>query len=416
MEEFIDVLKHMASTGQPPQEGCSKLGVGYDNALEMLKKEYIEDQFFKGKSAEKFVVGPYGAGKTHFLRQFSEIAGASGCATAEVQLSKAIDITKLLLVYKEIVSCLKVPGQERFGMKPLLRSCIDAVMKKSPNPESSHLLIASWIAGLADTDFAEERYKRVLLLTLQALIDSHDEIIDAGIRWLQGEVDNKSICKILNQETAISKTEQDLFGHKATFCLCQFVKYSGFSGTLIAYDEAEEAVDVGKKKKGQILSMLRTESDAKKHVTNKNASTFFLYAFTPPIIQDMNNYPALQQRIAEPDPKYKFFDGNVHSPLIDLQQPYQEKNASLIFLQKIGERLVTLFYEAYGGTIEKSREDLLRDCYEWADEIDIQDQSIEKRRDMVKLTCSRLIQIYNKGRGVEMGSSIAQDTTMEDEV
>lgn len=416
MEEIIDVLKHMASTGQPPQEGCSKLGVGYDNALGMLTKEYIEDQLPKGKSAEKFVVGPYGAGKTHFLRQFSEMAIASGCAAAEIQLSKAIDITKQLIVYKEVVSCLKVPGQDQFGMKSLLRSCIDAVRRKSPDPNSSHLLIDSWIAGLEDTDFAENKFKRVLLLTLKAFVDSHDEILDAGIRWLEGDVSNKHICKILNQESAITAAEQNLFGHKALFCLCQFIRYSGFNGTLIAYDEAEEAVDVGKKKKGQILSMLRTESDARKHANNKNASAFFMYAFTPPIIQDMNNYPALQQRIAEPDPKHKFFDGNVHSPIIDLQQPYQEKDASLMFLQKIGERLLTLFYEAYGDKIEKSREDLLRECYEWADEIDVRDQSIEKRRDMVKLTCSRLIELYEKGKGIQLASPSATETSMEDEV
>ncbi len=416
MEEIIDILKNMASTGQPPQEGCSKLGVGYDSEFAKLKKEYIEDQFQKGKSTEKFVVGPYGAGKTHFLRQFIEVSKVCGCATAEIQLSKAIDITKQLTVYKEVVNCLKVPGQNKFGMEELLRCCIDEVNRKSPDPNSGSFFIDTWIAGLAASDLAEPRYKRVLILTIKAFVDSHNELSDAGIRWLEGDVSNRHICKILNGESPIPSVEQNLFGQKALFCLCQFIRYSGFKGTIVAYDQADEAVDVGKKKKDQILSMLRTESDARRQLTNNNASAFFMYAFTPPIIQDMNHYPALLSRIQEPDPRHNFFDGNVYSPIIDLQQPYQQKDTSLIFLQKIGERLVYLFYKTYGKKIEKSREDLLRECYGWADEIDAKDQSIQKRRDMVKLTCSRLIQLYETSEGTPQSYPNVIMSSMEDEV
>lgn len=393
MQEIIDIVKDMASTGQPPLEGCSLFDVGYGKSIERLKKEYIESQFRQGKSGEKFLVGPYGAGKTHFIRQFNEIASSAGCATAEIQLSKAIDITKQLLVYKEIVASLRVPNQKLFGMKGILNGCIDYVREKSPDQEAQNVFLDYWVKGLEDLNFADLRYKRVMIRTVKALIEGNESVGEDGIRWLEGEVTNKNICRTLN-ETTVTVNEQTLFGHKAIFALCQFIKYCGFSGTIIAYDEAEQTTDVGKKKRDSILSMLRTESDARRQLNNLGASSLFFYAFTPDVIQEMYKYPALQQRMSEPDPKYKFFDGNIHSPIIDLQQPYDNKGASLVFLQKIGERLVNLFFDSYSPNLPIGRDNLLSECYEWAEEIDGQDQSIEKRRSMVKLVCSRLVDFY----------------------
>lgn len=399
MIDIIDILRHMAPTGQPPVDGCSVIGVGYEEAFANLRRVYIGEQFSKGKSDEKFVVGPYGSGKTHFLRQFSEMTNPEGCATCEIQLSKDIDITKQLSVYKEVVSNLKLPGGSRSGVRSLLEICMRKIRSGSPDPEAEEDFLTSWVEGLDGVDFSDKKYGRVLMKTLRALRRNDDDFAERGVMWLEGDVANKAVCKTLD-ESAITATEQNRFGRKAIFSLCQFLKAAGLQGTTLSFDEGEQAADVGKRKRDAILSMLRSESDAIKNV--KGASVFVLYAFTPDVIKEMNKYPGLQQRISEPDPKYRFFDGNVNSPLIDLSQPYEsEKETSLLFLQKIGERLVNLFCEAHGENLNLDRQEMLKASYEWAEEIDSKDQSIQKRRDMVKLTCSKLLQIYDKDRATK---------------
>lgn len=410
MVDILDMLKQMAPTGQPPTEGCRLFGVGHDEAFKKLKDEFIDGQLSRGYSAEKFVVGPYGSGKTHFLRQFAELAQEAGCATCEIRLSKDIDIRKQLLVYREIVANLLAPEQRTPGVRLLLETCVRNLQRQLPDVESSSSFLDGWISGLDAVDFADARFKRVVIKTLKAMVAQEDAVIDSGILWLEGDVANRTVCKSLN-ETPITSGEHDRYGRKAIFSICQLVKISGFKGTIIAYDEAEQAANVGKKKRDEILSMLRSEADA---ITNiRNASVFLLYAFTPDVVQEMNKYPALQQRISEPNPKYRFFDGNVHSPIIDLQQPHdREKTSSLLFLQQIGERLVNLFFDAYGGRLNIKREDLLKACYEWADEIDAKDQSIQKRRDMIKLTCSNLLALYDKGSldfVVQKKNSVSED-------
>ena len=61
----LDILERIAETGTAPTDGCHLFGVGFEDAFERLKKKYLEGRIARGGSAEKFIVGPYGAGKTH---------------------------------------------------------------------------------------------------------------------------------------------------------------------------------------------------------------------------------------------------------------------------------------------------------------------------------------------------------------
>ena len=70
----LDIFEQIAETGHAPKFGCHLFGVGYDDAIERLRQKYLEERFERGKSAEKFVVGTFGSGKTHFLRHLAEIA------------------------------------------------------------------------------------------------------------------------------------------------------------------------------------------------------------------------------------------------------------------------------------------------------------------------------------------------------
>ncbi len=126
----------------------------------------------------------------------------------------------------------------------------------------------------------------------------------------------------------------------------------------------------------------------------KNASIFAIYALTPDVIQEMRTYPALQGRVSDPDPSRGFFEGSTYAPQIDLSKPYTGAEESLQNLRAIGKRLVGLFYSEYGDKVRTPHEIILKDSKSWAEEIARGTASISNRRDMVKLCCSRLIDIY----------------------
>lgn len=394
--DLIEIFQDMASTGQPPLQGCVDLGVGYEDAFQRLEHTYMSGFFKRGKSAEKFVVGPYGSGKTHFLRQTLEIARKNNCASAEVQLSRNIDIAKILIVYKEVAREIAVPGQKRKGIEGLLKAYYDNVLLQDNDPEISDEFVRSAIAALEDVAFEHDEFRRVLIRTLKAIVRGEKDIIDAGCQWLSGEVADKDVAKVLKIST-ITATEQDAFGRRAMFSLCQFIKAAGYNGTVIGFDEAEQAANVPAKQLNKILSMARSEIDAITRL--QGGAVLIFYAFTPDVIQEMQRYPALQQRLAEPDPNRRFFDGNDYSPQIDLAQPFQVNNSkSLIILQRIGERLVNLIFETYQVEMQAfDKNQILKASHDWADEIDARNASISNRRDMVRLTCSRLLHMYHTG-------------------
>ncbi len=393
--EIIDIFQDMASTGQPPLQGCIALGVGYEDAFQRLEKTYISGFFKRGKSAEKFIIGPYGSGKTHFLRQTLEIARKHDCATAEVQLSRNIDISKLLIVYKEVAREITVPDQKMKGIESLLKAYYNNIRSQYDDPEISDEFVKSAIEALDDIGFEHDGYKKVLSRSLKALMYGEKDVFDAGCRWLAGEIADRPVAKVLGVST-IPSSEQDGFGRRAMFSLCQFIKSAGYTGTVIGFDEAEQAASVPAKQLNKILSMARSEIDAITRL--QNASLMIIYAFTPDIIQEMQRYPALQQRLAEPDPSRRFFDGNDYSPQIDLAQPYQETDiTTLNILEKIGERLVNLLYDNYEEKFLIDRASTIAACYEWADDVHAKEASLKHRRDMVRLTCSRLLHLYHTG-------------------
>ncbi|MFN8517274.1 MAG: BREX system ATP-binding domain-containing protein [Thermomicrobiales bacterium] len=117
----IAMIERMAEYGTAPSDGCALFGVGYEEAFARLRDKYLDARFARGDSAEKFVVGPFGSGKTHFLRQLMELARSLDCVTAEVALNKDLDFTRSLVVYHEVTREIRTPGTDERGLRPVRR-------------------------------------------------------------------------------------------------------------------------------------------------------------------------------------------------------------------------------------------------------------------------------------------------------
>lgn len=335
MSEATIDWEGLASKGHAPTVGCSVLGVGYEDAFDVLMQRYVRDRFDRGLSAEKFVVGPFGSGKTHFLRQLMELAKERQCVTAEVKLNKDLDFTKRVVLYSEIAENITAPEQPDHGMGGLLSAILEKVRGSSPSPETADAFVEAWISGLVSADFKLDAFARAAQSAFEALVREDDAIFLAAQRWLSGAFHDRQLAKVL-PVSAVPSVQQNLYASNALLSLFQLVRYAGFRGTVIGIDEAEQGFDVDRKRLDRILSMLKSDTDAIADLPR--GSALVMYALTPDVRDEMDQFPALQQRISDPG-GVPFLDGNYLATVIDLSI----RSDPVDHLRRIAERMLDLY-------------------------------------------------------------------------
>ena len=144
---IIDIIEDMAQNGHAPDEGCGLFGVGNDDAIRRIQETYLKKRFSRGRSAEKFVVGPFGSGKTHFLNHLLEAARDQNCVTAKVSLNKNVDVTSNYQIFKEFTQEIRAPGSKT-GMKNLLLACTEKVKNDVFEKEQSEKVASEFLQVL----------------------------------------------------------------------------------------------------------------------------------------------------------------------------------------------------------------------------------------------------------------------------
>lgn len=389
--DVINAIEQMAELGTAPEEGCVLFGVGYEEAFERIRVKYIEQRFNRGGSAEKFVIGPYGSGKTHFLRQLMEVARHAGCATSEVKLTKDVDFTKSLVVYREVVNELRGPDLEQRGIRSLLAASVTSVRNRAGGDVAKgDMLVRGWIAGLDKQDFELEPFGRVVRRALEAYLDNDNETFEAASRWLSGDVNDRVLARALSV-SVVDKREENIHGNRAMLSLFQFVRSAGFKGTVVTFDEAEQGLSQNRKTMDRILSMLQSRINSIADL--KRGSALVVYAFTPDLVDQMERLAALQQRVADPGPGMGFFDGNTLAPRIELTRRDDPERE----LRDMGRRYVNVAYDIPEWNCQLPREQMLASIDQLAAEIAADDISSSSRRSMAKRTCATLIRALEEG-------------------
>lgn len=395
-QEVISMISKMAEHGHPPKNGCSSFSYGYEESIGKLKSIYLEKRLAEmGSSAEKFVIGPYGSGKTHFCRQILETGDRMGFLTAEVQLNKNVDFTKPLIVYKQFASQIKLPRSNKKGMRDLIASCYENMKKflEEETGEGSMEFLRAWINDLNSVGL-DPSFARVVKKALNGYAAGgyENEIFEGACRWLEGEVVNRQVLDLLG-ESRVPVAEEALHGQRAMNSVFQFIKESRYPGTIVVFDEAEQSFSVNKRKRQQILSML--QSGINNIADLNNGAVLILYALTLDIADHFNEFHALKGRLDDPIGGKSFFEGDVHAPKILLD--YSQKSTPWEHLRGMGERLVDLFYQLPDLDVPVPKEDTLKRVYELAEEISSVDPSPSNRRTMTKSTCYVLIKLYEEG-------------------
>lgn len=396
--DVIAMLERMAEHGTAPESGCTLFGVGFEDAFERLRRVYIERRFQRGGSAEKFVVGPFGSGKTHFLRQLLELARDNDCVTAEIALSKEVDFTSSMMVYQELCREIRAPEERPKGLGPLIRASTLRVGGQAAEPSEGTKLIRAWAARLTAVEFEYPHFPHVLRKAVEALMEDDEPGFRRAVDWLSGGCTDRALSRELGLQV-VTRKEEPLFAKRSMLSMFQFVRAAGYRGTVLGFDEAEQGLTVNKKKTQQILSMLQSDINAVSDL--QQGSALIVYALTHDLFAQMEGFAALQQRVADPDPARTFWDGDTYAPRLDLNQ--REDGGDL---EHIGSRLVRLLYEHEGQHIATPMEDTLRTAGNVAKAVANEDLSRGNRRTMVKRTCSMLLRLLDSGELVEPGSEL----------
>ncbi len=405
--DVIGMLEQMAEHGHAPKEGCNLFGVGYEDAFERLKEKYLIDRFNKGGSGEKFVVGPFGSGKTHFLRQLLEIARELGCVTSEVALNKDFDATDSLTTYREVVREMRAPNALEHGIRGVLTAATEQIKSLADDASKSEALVQAWIAGLDKVDFKLNTFGKVVKRSLQAYLAGDEATFESGCRWLGGDVNDRLLCRELSV-SPVTKAEERLHGRRALLSLAQFIRHAKFQGTVIGFDEAEQGFTVDRKKMQRILSMLQSGINA--IVDLLDGSVLIVYALTPDIVEKMEEFPALQQRVADPAVGWGFFEGETLAPKIDLTRradPVKELTA-------IGRRLAGLLYEHADRPLAVRQDAVCAEVERIAADVAGTDIRSSNRRTMVKRTCSMLLRLYHDGVLADPGPAETADVVQSE--
>ena len=374
----------LASHGHAPTAGCSLLGVGYEDAFDSLMQRYVDDRFSRGLSAEKLIVGPFGSGKTHFLRQLMEMAAARGAVTIEVKLNKDIDFTKRLVLYKEIATEIKAPGQPDHGMGGFLRAMTTHVRSRMPSGVQEEAMEA-WIAGVASADLKLDAFARVAQVAFTAIERRDEANFLAAERWLGGDITDRQLARVL-PVSAVATGDQNRHAAQMILSLFQLIRHAGYTGTVLGLDEAEQGFAVDRKRLDRILSMLKSDVDSISDLDG--GSALVMYALTPDIREAMDRLPALQQRFADPG-GVGFFDGNYLAAVIDLTFRRDPTD----HLKRIARRLVEVFEQQMPLPSGVGLPEAVAVAETMAVDVAARDQSSSSRRELVKAVCSYLLGI-----------------------
>jgi hypothetical protein len=401
--DVISMFEVMASNGTAPKEGCRRFGTGYDEAFAKLRERYLQRGFERGRSAEKFVVGPFGSGKTHFIRQLMEIAREEGCVTSEIALSKTVPFTESLIVYREVTRELIVPDHPGRGIRALLEAALAKIAHKAPDPQVATPLVDAWIRGIDSAGFQLSSYARVVQRALQALRRNDDTLFDTACRWLEGDIADRAVAKELGVPVE-PRSAHNLHGQRALHSLFQFIRHAGYRGTVVAFDEGEQGLSVPKAQREKILSFLLSSLNAINDL--QGGAALIVYALTQDLVEQMETFAALQQRVADPGPSRSFWDGNSLAPKIDLT--WRQGQDPEVGLRNIGRRLVELFYQELGDELSEDQVVVQLRVDGIARDVTEKDITSSNRREMVKRTCTLLMHLYEDGTLLEPGEVVAR--------
>ena len=341
----LELLAHLAELGTPPDDGAAVLRVsaGLRDSLERIERETLP--FIAAGGGEiQFVFGPYGRGKTHFLKSVAQWARERGCVAAYVDCQRPFE--SLVETYRAIAAGMTPPGTHKFfatsgiartiearftGLDAREQRAVIARLKadRALSPEFRNLVVAyctEAVTGGGDEDLADQLEALLastptFRVTLGTLYRRYRQLPrplgkltrrNAGA-WLRSMLSLPQVLGHNGLVVLFDETEASLRGTRASFLsrrqqahlahIRTFVDHmatGAFRGCAIYYAVTEEFIDIADRNLGALSQRIeRVRLPEPVGVSNPRAVWVNIDELTTPGPQDPHFYEELSGRIID---------------------------------------------------------------------------------------------------------------------
>ncbi len=387
--DAYEVLARLGEHGTPPDaDAALRMSVGLDETLERFRLETLP--FVCGGGAEiRFCYGPYGRGKTHFLKSLQAQARMEGFVTAYIDCkAEQAPFASLVDTYRLIAQRASPPdddGDE--GIEAVIRSSLS---RQQPT--------VSVLQSVKQEDRLDLGFRNLVIAYLQAtageeygLMEKLGSVLRASISHRLSISDMYRVHRDLPRPIGKLSARNASLWIRSLAALPLALNYPGF---LILFDETEKSNHVAKfsiRKQQQHLANIRNLVD---HVaTGMFSGCVFCFAVVEEFKElAAQHLEALAQRIEriyseEVNPRA------VWTSLDELTNPSPEKPD---FFRILGDKVVEIAREA---GLNKSKVAKLRlELHNMADS-SAQDISMGAVREFVKSAAAKAMQLINASRG-----------------
>lgn len=297
-----DAILQSLAAGVVPRRGQQHIQVGRADEIKALLRDL--ERIGDGGSAVRFVIGPYGSGKTFFLHLVRSIALEQKLVTMHADLAPDRRLQssggQAQSLYQELAINVATRTKPEGGA---MQSVVERFVTKARQEAQSQDVEPSQVIEDRLHDLSEMVGGYDFASVIDAYWRGHNEgeedLKASAVRWLRGDYTTKTDArKDLGVRTYID--DNSVYDHLKLFG--RFVTLAGYSGLVIALDEMVNLYKIShtQSRKANYEQILRIVNDC---LQGSVEHLGFLMGGTPEFLMDtrrgLYSYEALQTRLQE---------------------------------------------------------------------------------------------------------------------
>lgn len=308
---IAQTILNSLSVGVTPRVGLRHIAVGRLKEVAAIKHDF--DQIESGGATVRFIIGRYGSGKSFLIQLLRSYALESKFVVADADFSPERRLVgssgEGLALYRELVRNLSIQTRpDGNAMSTIIEKWISGIQSRviieqqitvdSPEfSQSVNTKIVQTLNGMQELvhgfDFAQ-----VINAYYRGYLAGDDLLKNNAIRWLRGEISNKTEAYSTLKVRAIIDDDNyydylKLFAH--------FVCDVGYSGLIVCLDEAaflyKITNSVSRKNNYEVILTIINDC-----MQGKASSIGFIFGGTPEFLEDSRrglfSYEALRSRLS----------------------------------------------------------------------------------------------------------------------
>ena len=293
-----DTIIQSLRAGVVPRLGLQHIQVGRQKEIQAIVRDI--DRVAEGGAAVRFVIGPYGSGKTFFLFLVRQIALQRKLVVMQADLGpdRRIHATggQARMLYSELARSLATrTSPDGNALRGIIETFITQTVETMPGKPVA-VAISTRLAPLREM-VAGYDFATVVAAYARGYEEGNDVLQDAALRWLRGEYTTKTEARA---DLGVRTIIDDTTFYDALRLLAKFVRIAGHAGMLVCLDEMVNLYKLqsAQARKQNYEQILRMFNDVLQGTTE---GLGLLFGGTPDFLMDtrrgLYSYDALQTRL-----------------------------------------------------------------------------------------------------------------------